>query len=196
MEGPRLARIGAAAGLISMNRAVIDEVARDTIGRSLEEGELQEILRAAWAMNLSANDVWLRQLVLQQLVLSALRDIQVQQRVFEKGARAPMTLSATLTRYRRHIAIAGALVLISVWAAYKAGRASSYDIQVRRDHAEFAWLGTEGGHAARALYDAGAAERLANCNMPGWRLDGGACFPRPNSDGKMYGYRLPASPRP
>jgi len=46
------------------------------------------------------------------------------------------------------------------------------------------------GEGAYQLAQAGSIEILTRCDLPGWRVEKGACYPHQAPRGKLHGWRL------
>ena len=53
-----------------------------------------------------------------------------------------------------------------------------------------AWANTPEGKAAYQLAQVGSIEILRRCDLPGWRVEKGACYPDQAPGGKLHGWRL------
>ncbi len=73
-----------------------------------------------------------------------------------------------------------ALLILTSFVSYKFG-----DHHGRSE----SWLGTTEGKLALQLSHAGSLEALANCEMPGWKIQGNLCVPYPTPEG-TYGWHI------
>ena len=60
----------------------------------------------------------------------------------------------------------------------------------RDETAAAAWANTPQGKAAYQLAQAGSIDTLTRCDLPGWRIEKGACYPDQAPGGKLHGWRL------
>ena len=60
----------------------------------------------------------------------------------------------------------------------------------RDETAAAAWANTPQGKAAYQLAQAGSIDILTRCDLPGWRIEKGACYPDQAPGGKLHGWRL------
>ena len=53
-----------------------------------------------------------------------------------------------------------------------------------------AWANTPQGKAAYQLAQAGSIDILTRCDLPGWRIEKGACYPDQAPGGTLHGWRI------
>jgi hypothetical protein len=83
--------------------------------------------------------------------------------------------------------VAGVFVL-GYWLGFDHGRARGFNAGVE-GHLVASWALSVDGLRAYELWEAGDLGHLAACDRPGWRLDSGVCYPKPD-EGKLYGWRV------
>lgn len=69
-------------------------------------------------------------------------------------------------------------------AGYAHGRSDTLDL-----NAAASWAATPVGMEAFRLYQAGDLPHLSNCDLPGWMVKNGVCFPQA-SRGRVYGWNV------
>lgn len=69
-------------------------------------------------------------------------------------------------------------------AGYAHGKADAIDL-----NAAASWAATPVGMEAFRLYQAGDLPHLSNCDLPGWVVKNGVCFPQA-SKGRVYGWNV------
>lgn len=103
-----------------------------------------------------------------------------------KGRRELVKWSAIATA-------AGVFMLAGVfgcgyWLGFDHGRARGFNAGVE-GHLAASWALSSDGLRAYELWKAGDLEHLTACDRPGWKLESGVCYPRPD-EGKLYGWRV------
>ena len=96
--------------------------------------------------------------------------------------------------------IAGAMAIITItfaggwWYAFNtgmaAGRWHGYE-EAKDEKAAASWANTPDGKLAYKLAQTGSIPVLAKCNRPGWVLEKGVCYPYPDSNKDIHGWRVP-----
>jgi len=74
------------------------------------------------------------------------------------------------------------------WLGFDHGRARGFNAGVE-GHLVASWALTADGLRAYELWEAGDLGHLAACDRPGWKLDSGVCYPKPDEE-KLYGWRV------
>ncbi len=74
------------------------------------------------------------------------------------------------------------------WLGFDHGRARGFNAGVE-GHLVASWALSVDGLRAYELWEAGDLEHLTACDRPGWKLDSGVCYPKPD-EGKLYGWRV------
>ena len=64
------------------------------------------------------------------------------------------------------------------------------DAAARDETAAAAWANTPQAKAVYLLAQAGSIVILTRCDLPGWRIEKGGCYPDQAPGGKLYGFRL------
>ena len=74
-------------------------------------------------------------------------------------------------------------------SGYEAGHAIGYD-EIKDEKARDAWANTPEGRLAYEFAELKVLQPLAHCEIKGWEISGGICYPKGTPDG-MYGFKIP-----
>jgi hypothetical protein len=74
------------------------------------------------------------------------------------------------------------------WVGFDHGRARGFNAGVE-GHLAASWALSVDGLRAYELWKAGDLEHLTACDLPGWKLESGVCYPKAD-EGKLYGWRV------
>jgi hypothetical protein len=91
------------------------------------------------------------------------------------------------------VVVAGALCCALMWAAFDVGRRAGEDAEHSKmadATARASWINSAEGQAVEKMRDSGALDHLRRCDNPGWKAEGGICYPYSSTDRKIYGWRL------
>jgi hypothetical protein len=88
---------------------------------------------------------------------------------------------------------AGLLMLAGVfvsayWLGFDHGRTRGFNAGIEGRLAA-SWALSADGLRAYELWEASDLGHLAACDRPGWKLESGVCYPKPD-EGKLYGWRV------
>lgn len=117
--------------------------------------------------------------------------------VVASSARELATSVAKQTQRKALFFAVSASVLslsFSAYFGYKGGDSVGVSrgyLEARSESAAATWGATPDGRLAFGLAEAGSLRDLATCSRPGWETRSGACFVRPDTEGNIYGWRLP-----
>ena len=92
------------------------------------------------------------------------------------------------------VVVAGAICFTLMWAAFDAGRSAGEVAEQARATdaaARVSWINSAEGQAVAKMRDSGALDHLRRCDNPGWKVEGGVCYPYVDASGSIYGWRLP-----
>jgi hypothetical protein len=78
--------------------------------------------------------------------------------------------------------------VLGYWLGFDHGRARGFNAGVE-GRLVSSWALSVDGLRAYELWEAGDLEHLSACDRPGWKLDSGVCYPKPD-EGKLYGWRV------
>ena len=91
------------------------------------------------------------------------------------------------------------MLSFGAWHMYRLGRASGYDQGwsvayklVHDEQAAASWANTSEGQRAYRMAQWDSLSMLAGCTTEGWVIQGGYCFPHPDKDNKVHGWRISA----
>jgi hypothetical protein len=59
-----------------------------------------------------------------------------------------------------------------------------------------AWGNTPAGKMVFRLAEVGSIKDLSTCDRPGWKVEKGVGYPRPDKEKNVWGWRLPVGPGP
>lgn len=156
---------------MSLTRRDIDAFAQTVLGRRLSPAELDDLVRQSRLVNLRAgDDVYLLDLVRH-------RDLLTRTEAIARKAAEAQSVSSALRRLRGWIVTMAAVAGLFGWALRREGQIRGYEQRDRVVAQEQAWTATASGQAARILHDTGMAQRLADCDLPGWKQIGRVCHP-------------------
>ena len=98
-----------------------------------------------------------------------------------------------LLKWSAIVSAAGLFMLAAVfgfgyWLGFDHGRSRGFNAGIE-GHLVASWALSADGLRAYELWEAGDLEHLAACDRPGWKLDSGVCYPKPE-EGKLYGWRV------
>jgi hypothetical protein len=92
------------------------------------------------------------------------------------------------------VIVAGAICFALMWAAFDAGWSAgeiAEHARVTDAAARVSWINSAEGQAVAKMRDSGALDHLRRCDNPGWKAEGGVCYPYADAGGSIYGWRLP-----
>jgi hypothetical protein len=80
------------------------------------------------------------------------------------------------------------MFVLGYWLGFDHGRARGFNAGVE-GHLAASWAVSADGLRAYELWKAGDLEHLTACDLPGWKLESGVCYPK-SDEGKLYGWRV------
>jgi hypothetical protein len=75
-------------------------------------------------------------------------------------------------------------------AGFNSGYGSGYT-EAKDEKAAAAWANTPEGKTAYRMAKRGDIGRLSHCERPGWYIEDGVCYVKPDDKGSTYGWRVP-----
>jgi hypothetical protein len=98
-----------------------------------------------------------------------------------------------LLKWTAIVSASGVFMLTGVfvagyWMGFDHGRTRGFNAGVE-GRLVSSWALSTDGLRAYELWEAGELVHLTACDRPGWKLESGICYPKPD-EGKLYGWRV------
>lgn len=110
-------------------------------------------------------------------------------------AEASKTVAHETSKKSRAQWVAGASAVLTIcficiaYVGFSVGQKSGF-ADARDEIAAASWSNTADGKAARMMWQRGDLRVIMSCDLPGWVIKDGSCFPQKAANGQ-YGWRLP-----